>query len=95
MFGELKAKAAAALLKPHVGSILRTIVELILKEAGQPDGAHAGALLWEAKRANGTPTLMARVYLLDALDQPTEEVGMFDVLKRAEEIDLAAFVTED
>lgn len=91
----MKAKAAAALLKPHVGSILTTIVELILQEAGAREGQHVGALLWKARRADGMPTLMARVYTLDAMDMPLEEVGTFDVLKRAEELDLEKFVSED
>lgn len=91
MFKELGGKAAAKMVKPYVGPILTVVVAEIIKAGGgTPDGY--ACLLWHTKRKNGTPTVMAKVYRINEMDEPTEVIGIVDVLQAAEALDLAQFI---
>lgn len=91
MFKELGGKAAAKMVKPFVGPILTVVVAEIIK-AGGGNIEGCACMLWHTKRKDGKPTVMAKVYRLNDMDEPTELIGIVDVLLEAEALDLTQFI---
>lgn len=91
---KMSGKAAAAFVKPHVPAILITVVEAIITDVAGEDHPRCCASLWVAKRSDGSDTVMASVHRLTELDEPGEELGTIDVLKRADNIDFSKFIQD-
>lgn len=86
------AKAAAALVKPHVSAILTVVMEQVAIAAGAKPGDTVSVRWVNAERANGSTTIMATVRHVNEMGDDGEEIGTIDVFKAAENVSLDMFI---
>jgi hypothetical protein len=98
MFGldlnSLGPTAAAKMIKPYIGSILSVVVREIIRLGGGDPETDA-CLLYKARRTDGTPIVMAKVFRKNDTDDPEELIGLVDVHQAAADLDLSKFLSNE